>query len=255
MLYVSFTCLPTRIGNINIVLDSIKLQTLQPDRIIIHYPKKCIRLEKEYDVEELRARIETHELRHKIHINETIDYGPITKVFPLLGMGLSEEDIIIVMDDDNYYNKHLFEALYKNIMQEEACFCVSGLIYPTTLDSQYMCVRPGNYCQLMEAAFGYIIKKKFIQSDLSKWIIEANTTEEIKKQNFMNSFLSDDYVFARYLDTKQIGKKVIEFTPLVYKANTFCTSECKSSDSLSSLELNLNKYVRSEVELRLRKLV
>lgn len=256
MLYVSFTCLPTRIANINLVLDSIQEQTLQPDKIIIHYPKKCLRLDQTYDVEELRSRVNKHNLNQKVYINVTNDYGPITKVYPLLGLDLLDDDFIVVIDDDNYYNKYLFEALYKNIIKEDStCFCVSGLIYPTTLNSQYMCVRPGNFCHLMEAAFGFIIQKKNLQNDLEKWVIEAKSIDDVKDQHFMNSFLSDDYVFSRYLDTKQIRKKVIEFNPLVNKSNTFCSSECKSHDSLSSLELNLNKYVRSEIELKLRNLV
>lgn len=255
MLYVSFTCLPTRIENIRMVLDSIKEQTLQPDRIYIHYPSTCLRLDKKYDKNELLSRIQTHDLKDKVQVNETLDYGPITKIYPLLTLDLSDDDIIIVLDDDNYYNKHLFQHLYNGIVRDNCCVCTSGLIYPKVLNSHYMCVRPGNYCQLMEAAFGYIIRRKFIQDDLKDWVIQAQSMEEIQKNHFINSFLSDDYVLSRYLDTKHIAKKVLDFTPLVNKSNVFCNSECKSTDSLSSLELNLNKYVRSEIELKLRKLV
>jgi hypothetical protein len=237
------------------VLDSIKDQTLQPDRIFIHYPKKCLRLDKEYDQKELLLRVQNHDLKNKIQINETFDYGPITKVYPLLSLDLSDDDIIIVIDDDIFYNKHLFEELYKGILKDEICICVSGLIYPKVLNSQYMCVRPGYHCQLMEAAFGYIIRKKFIQDDFKNWVIQALSIEDIHKKHFINSFLSDDYVFSRYLDTKQIPKKVLDYTPLVNKSNVFCSSECKSTDSLSSLELNLNKYVRAEIELKIRNLV
>jgi hypothetical protein len=257
MLYSSFTCLPTRIENIELVLKSIQEQTLQPDFIIIHYPKNCLRLNMEYHVEILKMKIENSPLKDKIIIHETPDYGPITKIYPLVHMNLSEDDVIIIIDDDIYYNKYLFEALYREFMFEnqKKAVCISGLLYPKTLNSQYMCIRPGCNTQLMEAAFGYIIQKSFIQYDLENWIIKVNSFDEIKKGNFMNSFLSDDYVISRYFDTKNIEKKVISFNPLVNKSNTICNSECKSIDSLSSLELNLNKYVRSEIELRLRKLV
>jgi hypothetical protein len=257
MLYVSFTCLPTRIHNIELVLKSIEEQTLQPDWIIINYPKKCVRLNIEYDVEILRTKIKNSPLNDKIIINETPDYGPITKIYPLVTMNLYEDDTIIIIDDDNYYNKYLFEALYQNFMREQRkkSICISGLLYPTKLNSNYMCLRPGCNTQLMEAAFGYIIQKSFIQPDLEKWVIQPSTVEEIKQNHFMNSFLSDDYVLSRYFDTKNIEKKVLEYSPLINKSNTICKSECKSTDSLSSLELNLNKYVRSEIELKLRNLV
>ena len=209
MLYVSFTCLPTRITNISLVMKSIYFQTLQPDKIIIHYPTKCIRLDIEYNINELKQIIDSLPLKDKVIINETKDYGPITKIFPLINMNLSEDDIIIIIDDDIYYNKNLFEMLYKDFINEkkEKAICVSGLLYPMKLNSQYMCIRPGYQCQLMEAAFGYIIKKSFIQSDLSNWIIDANSNEEIKQQNFSNSFLSDDYVISRYFDKKIFKKK------------------------------------------------
>ena len=42
-LYISFTSIPTRINNIDKLLHSISKQTLQPDKIIIHYPRYCIR--------------------------------------------------------------------------------------------------------------------------------------------------------------------------------------------------------------------
>ena len=257
MLYVSFTCLPTRINNIHLLLKSIKEQTLQPDKIIIHYPNKCIRLDIEYNIDELKKLIETNSIKDRIIINETSDYGPITKIYPILNMNLNESDIIIVIDDDIYYNQYLFENLYREFINEntEKAICISGLLYPLKLNSQYMCIRPGNPCQLMEAAFGYIIKKSFIQPDLSNWIINAESNEDIKKQNFSNSFLSDDYVISRYFDSKNIVKKVLSFTPYVNKSNTIMNSECKSTDSLSSLELNLNKYVRSEIELKIKNLV
>jgi hypothetical protein len=256
MLYVSFTCLPTRIENIGLVLKSIEEQTLQPDFIIINYPKNCVRLNIEYKVEILQEKIKNSILENKIIIHETPDFGPITKIYPLVHMNLSDDDVIIIIDDDIYYNKYLFEALYQNFIKEnqEKSICISGLLYPTKLNSQYMCIRPGYNTQLMEAAFGYIIKKSFIQPDLEKWVIQPSTPEEIKKNNFMNSFLSDDYVISRYFDIKNIEKKVLEYTPIVNKSNTICNSDCKSTDSLSALELNLNKYVRSEIELRLRKL-
>jgi len=257
MLYVSFTCLPTRITNISLVLKSIQEQTLQPDKIIIHYPTKCIRLDIEYDITELNKIIETLPIKDKVIIHLTKDYGPITKIYPILDMNLQEDDTIIIIDDDIYYNKYLFEALYLDFNNEnrEKAICISGLLYPEKLNSEYMCIRPGYQCQLMEAAFGYIIKKSFIQSDLSNWVIHAETNDDIKNQNFKNAFLSDDYVISRYFDTKNITKKVLNFTPYVNKSNTIENSDCKSFDSLSGLELNLNKYVRSEIELKIKKLV
>lgn len=258
MLYASLTCLPTRIDNIKYVLESIENQTLQPDFIIIHYPKKCIRLGIEYNIEEFRSKISTSSLMPKIILNETVDYGPITKIYPLVHMqNLKDDDIIIVIDDDVFYNRLLFQALHQHFIMtnKKKSICISGLLYPTELNSRYNCVCPGGKCSLMEAAFGYIIEKSFIQPDLSNWVITAETVDEVEQQNFMNSFLSDDYVISRYFDVKNIEKQVLFFTPHINKMNTMCDSECKSTNALSGLELNLNKYVRAEQELTSRHLV
>jgi len=172
-------------------------------------------------------------------------------------MNLKDEDTIIVIDDDMCYNKFLFEMLYKDFIDEncEKFICVSGLIYPETLNAEYRCFRPGNFTQLMEAAFGYIIKKGFLKDDLKNWVADVNSIEEVKEMNFINSFLSDDYVLSRYLDTKKIHKKVLSSNFLVNKSNAILKSECVSTDSLGAIELNLNNYVRSELELKSKNLV
>jgi len=194
----------------------------------------------------------------KIILNETQDYGPITKIYPLVHMPiLKDDDVIIIIDDDAYYNKFLFQSLYAGFRNKncKTAMCVSGLGYPKELNSRYTCYGPGSKCSLMEAAFGYIIEKSFIQPDLSDWVITADTVDEIEQQNYLNSFLLDDFVISRYLDVKNIPKQVVWYSMDMNKRNAICASECKSTDALCETELNLNKYFRSETELRARNLV
>jgi len=108
----------------------------------------------------------------------------------------------------------------------------------------------------MEAAFGYIIRRKFLENDLNNWIINENSFDAIKKNNFFNSFLSDDYVISRYLDIKNIKKKVINYTIELHKDNCYIKNNNISRDnSLCNLGHNLDKYVKSEIELKNRNLV
>jgi hypothetical protein len=108
----------------------------------------------------------------------------------------------------------------------------------------------------MEAAFGYIIKKSFINDDFTNWIVKANDFEEIKKQNFYNSFLSDDYVFSRYLDKHNIKKRVLNYTLFLNKMNCFIQGKnMEGNDALCGLGHNLDKYVKSEIELKIRHLI
>lgn len=257
MLYVSFTCIPSRINNLEYIIDSLNNQTMLPDIVVINYPKKCLRLKSNYDINFLNSIINKIKTKFNIIINETHDYGPITKIYPLVNLGLNDNDIIIVIDDDNYYNNNLIETLFSNFTMEgqTKAICVSGLMYPRKMNSPYYCVNYGNNCELMEAAFGYIIKKSFLNKNLRHWTITADTFEEVKENNFYNSFLSDDYVISRYLDSKKIPKKVINYNIDLNKNNCFDKQKCKSNDSLCGLGHNLDKYLKSEIELKLRSLV
>ena len=106
MLYISFTTIPTRIGNISKVLDSISNQMLQPDKIIINIPKYCIRLKKFYNFKKIEKIIENSKLKDKVIINKTRDYGPITKIYPIIKLDfIKNDDMIIIIDDDIDYDK------------------------------------------------------------------------------------------------------------------------------------------------------
>lgn len=256
--YVSFTCIPSRINNLQHIINYIFKQKLKFKKLIINYPKYVLRLNTSSDIDRVKRIINDSEYIESIYLNITNDYGPITKIYPLINLDFIKlNDIIIIIDDDNHYNYDLFKNLYNEIINNDnTAFCVSGLIYPVKLNSAYMCCRPNSYCELMEAAFGYIIRRKFLEYDLNKWIIKANSFDEIKKNNFFNSFLSDDYVISRYLDSKNIKKKVINYTFELNKSNAIIKNKkIISSDSLCGLGHNLDKYVKSAIELKIRKLI
>jgi len=259
-LIVSFTCLPSRVQNIPIVLKSISEQTLPPDIIVLHVPDTCIRLNQSYDVSLIKSMIRKSPLRDKIILNRCDDYGPITKLYPLMRMRrIKVDDMIIVIDDDHFYNPHLFSKLVFNFRHhaQKSCVCVSGLRYPTELNANYMCIRNGYKAELMEAAFGYICHRSFFGPDFKKWVLHSlNKTSEIHDQHWDNAFVSDDYVVSRYLDTRNISKVVIIKNPFVHKDTCFVSHpDCTCEDSLSSIGHNLDKYVKAEIELKLKKLV
>lgn len=254
MLYVSFTCLPSRYENLPHVLAGIQEQTIIPDVVIIQYPKQCLRMNTPYkDIQHLLQ----NQYKFRLVINYTNDYGPMTKLYPLINMNLKPDDLIIIIDDDNKYNPLLIECLLKNFLhaEQKKCICMSGLIYPTSLDFPYYCSRGGNETQIMEAAFGYIIKRSFLDDDFHKWVPQFNSYDDVKKASWENSFLSDDFVFSKYLDTKNIAKQVAYFHPLVEKNNVFMKSTCNSNDALSATGHNLDKYFYSTYELEKKALI
>lgn len=258
MLYVSLTCLPTRIDNIEYIFEWLLEQTMKPDKLIIHLPKKCIRLNMEYNIELIQEKINGHPLRDKIYLNITKDYGPITKIYPLIHLDfIKDDDMIIIVDDDNFYNPHLIETLVQTFKGngEKHAICISGLVYPIELNSRYLCIMSGSNCNLMEAAFGYIIKRSFLKEDLTDWVIDVESPLEINLNHYTYSFVSDDYVISRYLDKHGILKFVLPDNPFIYKDTCFVNKNMKSNNALSALGHNLNGYVYSEIELKNKGLI
>jgi hypothetical protein len=264
MLIISFSCLPNREDNLYKLFDSIKNQILQPNYVVINCPKKCIRLGISYNIEKIKNIIDdiktTGNYLFKIIFNVTeFDYGPITKIYPLLKLknNFDKNDMVIIIDDDRHYNKYLFDYLVQiyNSFEGNKCVCISGLLYPTHLNSYYNCTLPGNETELMEGSFGYIFKYGFLEDDFDLWIIEAENYEDVKNAKFENSFLSDDYIVSRYLDSKNINKIVAYYQPLINKNNIDSPNiEMDKTYSLCGLGSNLDKYFYSNIELKERKL-
>jgi hypothetical protein len=258
---VSFTTIPSRINNISIILESISKQTIIPDHIVIHCPTKCIRINGETDTEKMLTIVNESPIKDRVIINPCNDYGPITKIFPLIHMKdlVNDDDNIIIIDDDHCYHPKLFETLltdfYKN--NRKTCICVSGLIYPRQVNSPYYISRNGQPTELMEASFSYILQRSFLQQDLDKWVLHDITDMEMVKSNhWINAFLSDDYVISRYMDMKKIQKKVIEQNVHISRQTCFLKdANCNDIDSLCFLGHNLDKYMKTEIELRLKGLV
>lgn len=257
MLITSFTTIPSRLDNLSQVLESIHNQTKKADLIIVNCPSNILRLNKKNDVDSIKKIIMNCPAKEYIYLNITRDYGPITKIYPLINLDfVKQDDEIIVIDDDRYYASKLFESLTEEFIRfnKSEAVCMFGLNYPRKLNDRYLGPKMGNRCELMEATWGYIVKRSHL-NDLKNWSVEADTYDKVIELNFENSFLSDDYVISRYLDSQNVYKRVISAEYNLNKKNCFEKRVLTSSNPLSSLEHNLDKYVKSEQELKLKRLV
>ncbi len=109
MFIASCTVLPSRINNENF-RQSVDIFCEHPliDRVIIHYPRMCKRLQQPYP--DPPSWMQT---RLKIQVNMCEDYGPVTKVAPLLDMfDSSNNDVgVILFDDDRLYPSQWIDEL------------------------------------------------------------------------------------------------------------------------------------------------
>ena len=101
---VTLTTIPSRIGLIGMTLKSLLDQTLPPARIHLNIPRHSRRENCAYDVPDWLEALEM------VRIVRCEDVGPATKLFPTLS-GASDDQAIIVVDDDRIYPPGFVETL------------------------------------------------------------------------------------------------------------------------------------------------
>jgi hypothetical protein len=104
---VSLTTIPDRVNLLSECLNSLDNQSLKPSQIYLQIPKTTLS-GKRFDLSLLK----------KIHIPSSVkiniidkDYGPITKLIPVLELEKDPDTYIIIVDDDIIYHKDLIKTL------------------------------------------------------------------------------------------------------------------------------------------------
>lgn len=100
---------PKTIVNSKKTFDSIKNQTKQLDIIYWFYPRKSKRFGIDYP--EVPKWVSEYK---NLSVIRCEDYGPATKIVPLLDMKIHPEAKIVIFDDDSVYPKNNVELLCKN---------------------------------------------------------------------------------------------------------------------------------------------
>lgn len=89
--------------------DSIKKQSLKPDKIYWFYPYKSKRFGCDYP--EVPKWTKEYD---NLEVVRCTDYGPATKIIPLLDIDIPEDTKIVIFDDDTYYPYNSIELLNDN---------------------------------------------------------------------------------------------------------------------------------------------
>jgi hypothetical protein len=105
MIIAVCTSTPFSVTNAKATFESICKQTVLPDRIIWNYPKRSIRFDMDYP--EIPAW--TSEFGDLLHVNVCEDFGPSTKVIPILSM--ENVSKLLIFDDDVYYDPRCIQTL------------------------------------------------------------------------------------------------------------------------------------------------
>jgi hypothetical protein len=128
---VSMTTIPSRIGKMQAMVQSIRGQTRKPDMFILWLPEKCEKEGCGYDVPSwIRQDVQMAVMP------AMRDWGPATKIIPLLTMSWSPRTLLVTVDDDVIYDSHLLEELEK--ASESGKFPDSALGFVGVKDKNYV---------------------------------------------------------------------------------------------------------------------
>ena len=106
MIIATLTTLPSRIGFLEPVIDSMLAQSMPPDEIRLQLPRHSAKEDTAY---QLPAFLESYP-KVKVYWHEQ-DYGPATKWLPALLQLKGQDCTLVVMDDDCFYPKDMLSNL------------------------------------------------------------------------------------------------------------------------------------------------
>lgn len=191
---VSFTTTPYRIDKIKPVLESIERQSIKPNRIYVNIPWKFKRENIEYLIPTWLKNYPN------IIINRTTDYGPATKLIATLEKEKDPNTIIITIDDDSIYPKHMVRELakqyllesFQRVYQSSAVF--TGFSLNFLFGPNYNLYAEHNVGSnkpslLIIGAGGVAYKRNFFKDDI--FVLLKNVP--------LYCFLSDDLMISAYL--------------------------------------------------------
>src|SRR6056297_409498 len=115
MITVTMTSLPDRLRIAQYALQSMELQTLAPDRVVINLDKNQFASEAE-----VRDKISLPLNWEMIEINLTNDIGPHTKLLPVL-RSAKDDEAVITIDDDVIYSPVFLERLIRCSEMDHDC--------------------------------------------------------------------------------------------------------------------------------------
>ena len=168
--------IPSRVKNINVILENINNQTLKPNKIFLNVPLKYNRFRNEIisenDLDDIR--------KENVEIIRCNDYGPGTKIMGSIDK-VRNYDCVILLDDDHIYDKNICKIFLEAFKKEP----VNYSFYLNKIFS----------IKMGQCADGFLMNTKLLDN------IEIFYEKYVK--NNSNMFLDDDLWLAIYLQKEK----------------------------------------------------
>lgn len=237
---VSLTTIPTREQSLLKTIKSIQSGTVVPDVIYVNIPLTYVRFKEQFDPS-VKKELQTMQ---GVKVNDVQEeHGALDKIIPVLKLEQDPDTCIIIVDDDASYSPRFIEGLVTGYSQFQTVVGYSGIAYPETairLSGQLRYILHqghGQFSEILEGSFGVLFPRRVF-----------NNFADVKPMTAENTamYLSDDYVFSKYLDSQGVNKRVVSYPWAGRKGDDWSTivswNENSQTYSLSSLG-NLERYM------------
>lgn len=233
--YISLTTVPGRFYEDEFieVLKSLTYQTIKADRIFLslcqNYPVNLIKLKPSQSSNRNTRINQIKSMFNNVQIIEPLDYGPATKILGLLEHNerenfLSDNDLIIVVDDDMIYSKDLVES-HLNCYQLYNCDVVGVDQYtmirswnPYTFNSSEMFYL-GDYKGFLYGWLSFAITfRALVPSDNYRQSIQQFYRDTIKQ--FPDIYYHDDLLFTLFTYVSKLYRVENRYVTLFHDPTT-----------------------------------
>ena len=206
--------IPSRVKNINQILEYINAQTLKPDKIYLNIPQQYKRFKDEI----ISKKDLDHIIKDNIEITRCEDYGPGTKIMGSIDK-VRKYDCVILLDDDHIYDKNICEIFINAFKKEQ----VNYSFYLNKIFN----------IKMGQCADGFLMNTKLLDN------IENFYEKYVKKNK--NMFLDDDLWLAIYLQKEK--KSVIKNLINIFreKINKDVVYEQNMNSKIDGLHLTVHK--------------
>jgi hypothetical protein len=231
---VSFTTIPSRIKYTKLVIDSLLEQTRIPDMIYLNIPYVSLKGEKYFIPRFLKSYS-----KKQLTILRCEDYGPITKLIPVLEIERDSETIIMIIDDDNSLHKNTISIFERNMKKFNSALSMSGYNFGNSPFILEYLENEGENIKVdwLQGTHGIVFKRKFINLDI---LTCFKTAPECLLHQ-------DDVKIGGYLAKKKIDRIVLNYDPHKYFIRI---EDSYISDALSrkyfGIEFALNMFFSAE---------
>ena len=215
---VSFSSIPSRIERTEKMFESIMSQSLIPDEVVVALPKVSAR-------EGCGYRIPSFILDSGVTILDCDrDWGPATKLIPVLQREDDPDTIIVTVDDDIVYDPFVVEELVEiSKKYPQDAFGFMGTRDKDSIHAEYL-IWDRFPVSLLGGYRGILYRRGFFDLDI--------LLRQYEDSSDCSLCLVDDHLFANHLDLMGIGKYVVrtdhhrsvfpkDYVPLGYPYDMF----------------------------------